>query len=160
MTDLKKSLKDYGLNILRELLGGKPAEPGAKKASLDDISEQDLQQEKVRFDFEYRKMDTHMQTAEAQKRKLFEAAVHTKSERERLVLAREIKEKEEKSASIQRNLNVISKQRRMINALILLKERRASSFANQCQRPSQEYKFARTDSLPRYSLSSGRSAGK
>ena len=123
MADIVKGIKEYGLNILRELLNGKQPEPTAKKATLNDLTEEDLLKEKAGFVYKQRQMDTRFQKVEEEKRKLFEAGAKTKSKRERLVIAREFKEKDVEADNIQRMLDVISKQKRIINGLLLVKER-------------------------------------
>jgi len=127
MANLGKSIKDYGLQILRELLKvGPEAEkkPGQKaKASLDDLSLDDLRREKIRFDQEERKMPARLREVEAQKRKLFEDGVQNASEREQRVIARRIKEVDVEAASMDRMLQAISKQMRIINGLLQVKER-------------------------------------
>ena len=122
MADIKKSLKDYGLQILRELLTGKSPEKGAK-TSLDDLSLDDLRREKIRLDQEERKMLSRLREVEGQKRNLFEEGVRNASEREQRVIARRIKELDVEAASMDRTLQAISKQTRIINGLLQVKER-------------------------------------
>lgn len=125
MADIKKSLKDYGLQILNELLSGKPATAAAKdaKASIQDLSLDDLRREKIRFDQEERKMLGRLREVEEQKRKLFEEGVRNVSEREQRVIARRIKEVDIEAGNMDRMLQAISKQMRIINGLIQVKER-------------------------------------
>ena len=122
MADIKKSLKDYGLQILRELLTGKSPEKGAK-TSLDDLSLDDMRREKIRLDQEERKMLARLREVEGQKRNLFEEGVRNASEREQRVVARRIKELDVEAASMDRTLQAISKQTRIINGLLQVKER-------------------------------------
>jgi len=122
MADIKKSLKDYGLQILRELLTGKSPEKGAK-TSLDDLSLDDMRREKIRLDQEERKMLSRLREVEGQKRNLFEEGVRNASEREQRVIARRIKELDVEAASMDRTLQAISKQTRIINGLLQVKER-------------------------------------
>lgn len=122
MADIKKSLKDYGLQILNELLSGKPPAKGAK-AGLQDVSLDELRREKIRFDQEERKMLARLREVEEQKRKLFEEGVRNASEREQRVLARRIKEVDVEAGNMDRMLQAISKQMRIINGLIQVKER-------------------------------------
>ncbi len=124
MADIKKSLKDYGLQILNELLSGKPvADAKGAKASLQDLSLDDLRREKIRFDQEERKMLSRLREVEEQKRKLFEEGVRNVSEREQRVIARRIKEVDIEAGNMDRMLATISKQMRIINGLIQVKER-------------------------------------
>jgi hypothetical protein len=122
MADLRKSLKDYGLQILKELLTGKTPEKGAK-ASLDDLSLDDLRREKVRLDQEERRYLGRVRELEKQKRIFFEEGVRSASEREQKVAARKIKELDVEATSMDRTLDAISKQTRIINGLLQVKER-------------------------------------
>ena len=122
MADIKKSIKDYGLQILSELLSSKPTGKAAK-ASLDDLTLDDLRKEKIRFDQEERKMLARLREVEDQKRKLFEEGVHNASEREQRVIARRIKEVDVEAGNMDRMLQAMSKQMRIINGLIQVKER-------------------------------------
>jgi hypothetical protein len=122
MVDIKRSIKDYGLNILRELLNGKPQEKGVK-ASLDDLSLDDLRREKIRLDQEERKLLTRLQDVEKQKRNYFEEGVRSASVREQGVAARKIKELDVEANNMDRILNAISKQKRIINGLLQVKDR-------------------------------------
>jgi len=122
MANIGKSIKDYGLQILRELLTGKAPAKGAK-TSLDDLSLDDLRREKIRLDQEERKMLSRLREVEGQKRNLFEEGVRNASEREQRVIARRIKELDVEAASMDRTLQAISKQTRIINGLLQVKER-------------------------------------
>lgn len=122
MADIKKSLKDFGMQVLNELLSGKQPAKGAK-ASLNDVTLDDLRREKIRFDQEERKMLARLREVEDQKRKLFEEGVKNASEREQRVIARRIKEMDVEAGNMDRMLESISKQTRIINGLIQVKER-------------------------------------
>jgi len=122
MAEIKKTLRDYGLQVLTELLKGRQPEKGAK-ASLDDLSLDDLRREKIRLDQEERKLLERLRNAEAQKRTLFEEGVRKASEREQRVIARKIKELDVEATSMDRTLDAISKQTRIINGLLQVKER-------------------------------------
>jgi hypothetical protein len=122
MADLKKSLKDYGLQVLTALLTGKATEKDAK-ASLNDVSLDDLRREKIRLDQEERKMLGRLREVEGQKRTFFEEGVRNSSAREQGVLARKIKELDVEATSMDRTMQAISKQMRIINGLLQVKER-------------------------------------
>jgi hypothetical protein len=122
MLNIKKSLADYGKQILNELLNGKTPEKGAK-ASLNDISLDDLHREKIRLDQEERKMLGRLREVEKQKRAYFEEGVRSASEREQRVAARKLKELDVEAGSMDRTLDAISKQTRIINGLLQVKER-------------------------------------
>jgi hypothetical protein len=59
---------------------------------------------------------------EAEKRKLFEEGVRNSSEREQRVMARRIKELDEQAKNMDQNLQAISKQMRILNGLMQIKE--------------------------------------
>jgi len=122
MADIKTSLKNFGMQVLNELLSGKQPAKGAK-ASLNDVTLDDLRREKIRFDQEERKMLARLREVEDQKRKLFEEGVKNASEREQRVIARRIKEMDVEAGNMDRMLESISKQTRIINGLIQVKER-------------------------------------
>ncbi len=128
MAEKKKTLVDYGLQIIRELLKEKPQGDGqtaasVKPASLDDLKLDDLRREKIRLEQEERKMLSSLREVEAQKRKLFEEGVRNPSEREQRAIARRIKEIDVQAQSMDRMLQANSKQMRIINGLIQVKER-------------------------------------
>jgi hypothetical protein len=88
MAAKKRTLVDYGLQVLRELLAEKPqdqAQDGGiapKVANLDDLKLDELRREKIRLEQEERKMLSDLRGIEDQKRKLFEEGVRNPSERE------------------------------------------------------------------------------
>jgi hypothetical protein len=122
MVDLKKSLKDYGMQVLNALLTGKTPEKNAR-ASLNDLTLDDLRREKVRLDQEERRYLGRVRELEKQKRIFFEEGVRSASEREQKVAARKIKELDVEASSMDRTLDAISKQNRIINGLLQVKER-------------------------------------
>lgn len=124
MNNIKQQLKEHGMQLLRDLLVGKP-QPGAaaKKASLDDIPLDDLRREKIRLEQEERKMLARLKDLEKQKRQHFEEGVRNASDREQRVIARRIKELDVEANNMDRMLQVISKQMRTLNGLVQLKER-------------------------------------
>jgi hypothetical protein len=124
MADKKNTIVDFGLNLLRKLLDEKTPDkqPVSAKASLDQIKEDDLKREKVRLDQEERKMLAEIRDIESQKRKLFEEGVRNSSEREQRVIARRIKEVDMEASNKDRMLQGISKQMRIVNGLIQIKQ--------------------------------------
>lgn len=126
MANITRTLKNYGMQVLRELLGPEPkpeAEEISRKANLDDLPLDDLKREKIRLEQEERKMLARLREAENQKRQLFSEGVQKASEREQRVIARRIKELDVEAQNMDRMLQIISKQMRTINGLIQLKER-------------------------------------
>lgn len=122
----KRNLKDYALDIVRELVFG-PTEDEApapvEGATLEDIKLDDLRREKVRLEQEERKMLARLRDVEGKKRQLFEEGVRNASEREQRVIARRIKELDVRASNMDRMLGAISKQMRIFNGLIEVKER-------------------------------------
>lgn len=124
MTPKKNTLIDIGMNLLNSLLGTGSEEGGkAKKRSIEDVPVEELKREKVRMEQEERKLLNEIRTLEAQKRALFDEGVRKASEREQRVFARRIKELDAQSNNYDRLLQSISKQMRVLNGLVQIKER-------------------------------------
>jgi hypothetical protein len=132
MADIRKSIKDIGIQFLRDVLssaaGEKAPDAGqmpAKsiKANIDDLSLDDLRREKIRQDQEQRKLLVRVREIEAEKKKLFEEGVRNASEREQRIIARRIKEIEVEASNMDHMLQMISKQMRIINGFLQVKER-------------------------------------
>jgi hypothetical protein len=123
----KRNLKDYALEIIKDLVfgsdGGEEAPAAIEGATLEDIKLDDLRREKVRLEQEERKMLARLRDVEGKKRQLFEEGVHNASEREQRVIARRIKELDVRASNMDRMLQAISKQMRILNGLIQVKER-------------------------------------
>ena len=127
MADIKKSIKDVGLQILRDLLNPSASTDKSQvkttKTSIEDLSLDDLRKEKIRFDQEERRLLARLRDVETEKKKLFEEGVRNAGEREQRVFARRIKETDLEAANMDRMLQVISKQMRIVNGLLQVKER-------------------------------------
>jgi hypothetical protein len=133
MADTKKTLVNFGLSLLRELVKEKPAaeevkpvEGGAASGSmgkLDDIKLEDLTRKKVQLDQKERMILADVKKYEAEKRKLFEEGVRNASEREQRVLARRMKGLDQQAKNCDSMLQDISKQMRIVDGLIQIKER-------------------------------------
>ncbi len=115
MFDVKK----VALDVISSILA--PAKPGEKK-TLDDVKLDDLRREKTRLDLEERKMLARIREVESDKKKLFEEGVKNPSEREQKIMARKIKELDVEAKNMDRNLQFFSKQLRIINGFLQLKE--------------------------------------
>jgi hypothetical protein len=130
MAEKKNNIVDFGLSFLRNLLDtnkssgqpGTPAQQAPAKTTLEQIKEDDLKREKVRLDQEERKMLADLREIENQKRKMFEEGVRNPNERENRVIARRIKDLDLQATNKDRLLQGISKQMRIINGLIQVKE--------------------------------------
>lgn len=116
MFDVKK----VALDVISSILA--PAKPGEKKKTLDDVKLDDLRREKTRLDLEERKMLNRIREVESDKKKLFEEGVKNPSEREQKIMARKIKELDVEAKNMDRNLQFFSKQLRIINGFLQLKE--------------------------------------
>lgn len=127
MPEVRKSLKDYALQVLRDLLNPKadsqPAVTPPKKISLHELPMDDMKKEKIRLEQEERKMLARLREVESQKKALFAEGVQKASDREMRVFARRIKDLDVEANNMDRMLQIISKQMRSINGLIMLKER-------------------------------------
>ena len=123
MADKKNTMLDFGLDLLGNLLKSRKDTTPGKPASLDDIPLDDLKKEKVRLDQRERTMISEIQDIENEKRKLFEEGVRNNSQREQRIIARRIKELDQRAQNMDRMLQTISKQMRILSGLVTLKER-------------------------------------
>jgi len=114
-----KHLALGALDILSHLLTPKA---GQNKKTIADITLDELRREKIRLDQDERKLLARVREVEANKRKLFEEGVRNPSEREQKILARKIKELDVEARNMDRNLQFFSRQLRIINGFIQLKE--------------------------------------
>lgn len=119
---IKKTLWDYGKNVLRELIKEPAKVEGTKPARLEDLKLDDMKREKVRLDLEERKTLAEVRDLEAQKRKLFEEGVRAPGTREAKIIARKLKEVDGQAANLDRLLDSLSQQTRLINGLIQAKD--------------------------------------
>lgn len=124
----KKGLVDYGIQVLRALLGEKaeasqPAPAPVQKKTIEDITIDQLSREQVRLEQEKKRILSEIRQIESTKRKLFEEGVKNASERERLAIAREIKSLDMKAQNKDHMLQAIEKQRQIIDGLAMIKER-------------------------------------
>ncbi|MCU0484842.1 MAG: hypothetical protein MUC85_01905 [Anaerolineales bacterium] len=123
----KRNLKDYALQVLRELISPAPAEPekpvAPPKRTLADLKLEDLNREKLRLDRKEQEFMQRLQGIEQQKLNLFEQGVRSGSEVEQSVIARRIKELDEEVQSVNTMLQTVSKQKRLVHGLMLAEER-------------------------------------
>jgi hypothetical protein len=109
------------VDVLAGLFEGRSeADPPAR--TLDDLTLDDLRREKVRLEVGERRRVTRLRELEGEKRQLFEAGVQNPSEREQRLAARKIKELEVESRNLDRNLEFMSRQLRIINGFLQLKD--------------------------------------
>lgn len=124
----RKTIVDFGLNILRDLLNNtgkaQPTPEAAKKMKLEEIPLDALKKERTVLEQEEKKTLTRLRELEARKRQLFSEGVQANiSDREQTVLARKIKELDSEVAGLDTALQVLSKQMRVITGLVQVKER-------------------------------------
>lgn len=120
--DVKKTLWDYGKSVIRELVKEPEKAAGAKPARLEDIKVDDLKREKVRLELEERKTLNEVKELEAQKRKLVDDVVKNAGNREAKIIYRKITEIDSHAANLDRLLDSLSQQARLINGLIQVKD--------------------------------------
>jgi hypothetical protein len=125
MAQKRKTLVNVGIEFLRELLKDKSDQEGevVTKKKLEDLQLDDLRREKIRLEQEERKMLARLKTTEQEKRTLFNEGVKKASDREQRVLARRIKELDVEASNMDRMLQMISQQMRVLNGLVQIKER-------------------------------------
>lgn len=119
---IKKGLWDYGKSVLRELLKEPEKAEGTKAARIEDLKMDDMKREKVRLELEERKTLNEVRELEAQKRRLFEEGVKAAGSREAKIIATKIKNVDGQAANMDRLLDSLSQQARLINGLIQAKE--------------------------------------
>jgi len=118
----KRSLKEYGKSVMRELLKEPDKKGGAKMTRLEDLKMDDLKREKVRLDLEERKTLNEARELEAQKRSLFEEGIKSSGTREAKIIARKLKETDGLAANLDRLLDSLSQQTRIVSGLIQAKD--------------------------------------
>ena len=97
---------------------------GDRKQTLEDLSLDEMRKEKIRLDQEEKKLMLRLDQIEADKKKVFLMGREEPSERKKMVLARKFKELDVQAKSMERNLQYFSKQLRIINGFMNLKENR------------------------------------
>jgi len=125
MAQKRKTLVNVGIEFLRELLKDKSDQTGevVTKKKLEDLQLDDLRREKIRLEQEERKMLARLKNTEQEKRNLFNEGVKKASDREQRVLARRIKELDVEASNMDRMLQMVSQQMRVLNGLVQIKER-------------------------------------
>jgi len=118
----KWSLKEYGKSVMRELLKEPGKKDEGKLTRLEDLKMDDLKREKVRLDLEERKTLGEARELEAQKRNLFEEGIKVSGTREAKIIARKLKETDGLAANLDRLLDSLSQQTRIITGLIQAKD--------------------------------------
>jgi hypothetical protein len=90
--------------------------------TIEDIQVDELKREKIRLDQEEAKIIREVDSVEGRKRELFLRGKDESSHRQQMIIARKIKELDVKASNLDRQLKFISRQLRMVNGFMQLKE--------------------------------------
>lgn len=119
-----KSLFSYGLKVAQDLLGMTETEE-VKKATLNDIKMEDAQRGKIRLEHKQNLLLNEIRDIEKQKRALFAEGVQKAGAREQKVLALKIKQLDTRMHNLDRTLEAIYVQLRVIDSFVMIKEQEA-----------------------------------
>jgi len=93
-----------------------------KKKTLATVSMDELRRERIRLEQEERRYTRRVDEVEEEKKSLFMKGKDESSRRRQVIAARKIKEKEAEAKNAERNLQLFSRQLRILNGFIQLKE--------------------------------------
>lgn len=93
-----------------------------RKKSIADITVDELRMEKIRLEQEEGRYTRRLEDLERQKKELLMRGKDEPSQRQRRVLATKIKELDVQAQNMDRNLQFFTKQQRIINGLLQIKE--------------------------------------
>jgi hypothetical protein len=99
---------------------------GKKKRTIEDVSLDELTLAKVKLEQEQDRVMRRVSDLEKQKEALFQQGVNEPSKRRQLLLAQKIQELELQARNYDKNLAAFSKQLRVVNGVVFLKENRKS----------------------------------
>jgi hypothetical protein len=116
-----KTLFSYGLKVAQDLLGMTETEE-VKKATLNDIKMEDAQRGKIRLEHKQNLLLNEIRDIEKQKRALFMEGVQKASAREQKILAVKIKQLDTRMRNLDRTLEAIFVQLRIIDSFVMIKE--------------------------------------
>ena len=119
-----KSLLSFGLKVAQDLLGMTETEE-VKKATLNDIRMEDAQRGKIRLEHKQNLLLNEIRDIEKQKRALFTEGVQKAGAREQKVLALKIKQLDTRMHNLDRTLEAIYVQLRVIDSFVMIKEQEA-----------------------------------
>ncbi|MCX7045002.1 MAG: hypothetical protein NTX50_05885 [Candidatus Sumerlaeota bacterium] len=94
-----------------------------RKKSIKDLSLNDLQTEKVRLEENERRVNKNIEKLEGDKGKLFKQGASEASKRQKIIIARKIKELDEQVKEQDRKSSMLSKQIRVVNRLVSMKRK-------------------------------------
>ncbi len=124
-----KKAGEVAIDVLSQLFnpkavpGDEPTAAPAKPKTLDDLSTDDIKREKLRLEQEEKRVLGHIKQVEHEKRQVFaEGAAGGESDRELRIRARKIKELDMQARNMDKTLSVYSKQLRILNGFLQLKE--------------------------------------
>jgi len=120
--NMRTTLIEAGRQVIKDLLGLGANSEAPKKMTITDIKIEDVQRGKIRLEHRESQILDEMKEVEAHKRKLFEEGVKNASEREQKVIARKILELDNKAKNLDRLLQAVSIQMRVINSFVQIKE--------------------------------------
>ncbi len=93
-----------------------------RKKSIQDITSEELQRERIRLEQEESKLIKRIDDLEVQKKQLFMKGKDETSVRQQRIFASKIKEVDVQARNLDRNLQLFSHQLRIINGFVQLKE--------------------------------------
>lgn len=93
-----------------------------RKRSIDAITVDELRREKIRMEQEEAKLSRQVEELEKQKQQVFLKGKDEASERQMRILATKIKELDVQAANLDKTMRFISKQLRIVNGFIQIKE--------------------------------------
>lgn len=93
-----------------------------KKKSIQDISPEELQRERIRLEQEESKLIKRIDDLEQQKKQLFTKGKDETSVRQQRIIASKIKDVDVQARNLDRNLQLFEHQLRVVNGFIQLKE--------------------------------------
>jgi hypothetical protein len=97
-----------------------------RKRTFDDLTLDELTMAKAKLQQEQDKVMRRVNDLEKEKDKLFQQGVNAPSQRHRLLIAQQIQDLEAQARSYDQNLAAFSKQVRVLNGVIFLKQNRKS----------------------------------
>lgn len=117
----RKAVLSYGFKVVQELLGLGEGE-STKKVTLNDIQMDEVLKGKIRLEHKQTRILAEVREVEKKKRDLFTEGAKNASVREKKVIAYKIKELDSRGINLDRMLQAIHVQMRVINNFIQIKE--------------------------------------
>jgi hypothetical protein len=89
--------------------------PFGKKKTVTDLTAAELDTERIRLEEEERRIIARLQKVEDEKKRLFQQGTKEPAQRQKIVIARKIKEIDEQGRELDARASMISKQLRVVN---------------------------------------------